>query len=215
MKYQEAPEAKRTYQMRARAAAAEETHRRIVEAMVALYTERWFDRIALEEIATRAGVTMQTILRRFGSKEGLLAAAAEEQKRLVAQQRLAAPIDDVAGAIRNLFDHYEQFGDLVLRSLAQEDRYAPIRLLTDYGRQFHRDWVELVFAGRLAKVTGPDRERLRAQLVTVTDIYVWKLLCRDQGLGREQAELALHELIDGLDGGTGGQARGGGRHERG
>lgn len=204
MKYPEQPAAKRGYQMQTRAAAAEETQRRIVAAVLALYTERWFDQITLEEIATRAGVTVQTVLRRFGSKEGLLAAAAEEQKQLVAQQRLAAPIDDVTGAIRNLFDHYEQLGDLVLRSLAQEDRYAPIRVLTDYGRQFHREWVELVFAGRLANVSGPDRERLRAQLVAITDIYVWKLLCRDQGLGREQAELALHELIERLDGGTGG-----------
>lgn len=215
MKYSEEPEVKRAYQMQTRAAAAEKTHRRIVEAMIALYTERWFDQITLEEVATRAGVTVQTVLRRFGSKEGLLAAAAEEQKPLVAQQRLAAPIDDIAGAIRNLFDHYEELGDVVLRSLAQEDRYPPIRLLTDYGRQFHREWVEHVFAGRLTSVTGHNRERLRAQLVAVTDIYVWKLLCRDQGLSRAQAELALHELIERLDGGTSGQATDGGRHERG
>ena len=53
----------------------------------------------------------------------------------------------------------------------------------------------------------------RAQLVAVTDVHIWKLLRRDQGLDREQAELALRELIAGLSGVSGGGMPRGGTDE--
>ncbi len=204
----------RPYRQGARAEAAAETGRRILRAALALYAEQWVDQVALEAVAARAGVTVQTVLRRFGSKEGLLAAAGDELEQQVTAQRLAAPVGDVAGAIRNLFDHYEAVGDLVLRALAQEGRYPPIRALTDRGRQFHHAWVARTFAPLLAGVAGRDRERRLAQLIAVTDVYVWKLLRRDRGLDRDAAELALRELLDGLAGAPGGGTAGGGGHGR-
>jgi AcrR family transcriptional regulator len=210
VKEERRPDSKRPYRLQARAAAAAETHRRVVQAAIALYAERWIDQFSLEEVATRAGVTAQTVLRRFGSKEGLIAAAGDELERHVTRQRWAVPVGDVAGAVRNLFDHYEEVGDLVLRSLAQEGRYPPIRALTDRGRRFHYEWVARTFAPLLAGIAGQDHERLRAQLVAVTDVYVWKLLRRDLGLDRDQAELALRELIAGLPGATGGDTAQGG-----
>jgi AcrR family transcriptional regulator len=198
MELEEARPARRPYRQGARATAAAETGQRILQAVIALYTERWVEQVTLEEVAARAGVTVQTVLRRFGSKEGLLAAAGDEIEQQVTAQRLAAPVGDVVGAIRNLFDHYEVVGDLALRSLAQEERYPPIRALTDRGRQFHYAWVERTFAPLLAGLAGQARERRLAQLIAVTDVYVWKLLRRDRGLDRDQAELALRELIDGL-----------------
>jgi hypothetical protein len=35
-------------------------------------------------------------------------------------------------------------------------------------------------------------------LIAMTDVYVWKLLRRDLGLERQEAELALCEMIDGV-----------------
>ncbi len=189
---------KRPYRMQARAVAAHTTGRRILQAVTELFMERWLDQFSLADVATRAGVTVQTVLRRFGSKEGLIAAAGAELQRRVEQQRGAAPVGDVNGAVRNLFDHYEDVGDLVLRSLAQEGMHASIRALTDDGRKLHQEWVERTFAPLLPGAPGKERERMRAQLITVTDVYVWKLLRRDLGLDREEAELALRELIGGL-----------------
>lgn len=207
--------AKRPYRQGARAAEAAETGRRIIEAALALYAERWVDQLTLDEVAARAGVTPQTVLRRFGSKEGLLAAAGDELERQVTAQRSAAPVGDVAGAIRNLFDHYEEVGDLVLRALAQEGRYPPLRALMDRGRRFHHAWVARTFGPLLAETIGQERERRLAQLVVVTDVYVWKLLRRDRGLDRDQAELALRELIGGLAGALGSSAAEGGGHGHG
>ena len=61
----------RAYRMTARAEAAEETGRRIKEAAYALFSTRLFASVTLQEIADQAGVTLQTVLRRFGSKEDL------------------------------------------------------------------------------------------------------------------------------------------------
>jgi hypothetical protein len=99
-------------------------------------------------------------------------------------------------------DHYEEWGDTALRLLAQEERVAAFRSITEAGRAFHYEWVERTFAPLLAKRTGKARRRLLAELVAICDVYFWKLLRRDLGLSREQTELALKETILALKGET-------------
>src|SRR3712207_4528033 len=128
---------KRRYRMRVRAEAAAETGRRILEAVIELHMERFFDQVSLEDIAERAGVTVQTVIRRFGSKERLIEAATEVVNRQVVRQRAQAPVGDIEGAVKNLVDHYEEWGDSVLRLLAQEERVPAFRAVTDAGRALH------------------------------------------------------------------------------
>lgn len=192
---------KRPYRMRARAEAAAETGRRILEAVIELHRERFWDQVTLEDIAERAGVTVRTVIRRFGSKERLIEAAAEEGTRQVTHQRYQAPIGDIEGAVKNLVDHYDEgWGDTALRLLAQEERVAAFRSITDAGRAIHYEWVERTFAPLLAKRTGEERRRLLAELIAICDVYFWKLLRRDLGLSREQTELAIRETILALTG---------------
>ena len=193
---------KRPYRMRARAEAAAETRRRILDATIELHRERFFDQVSLEDIAKRAGVTVQTVIRRFGNKERLIEAAAEEGNKKVVQQRDQAPVGDVEGAIKNLIEHYEEWGDSVLRLLAQEERVPAFRSVTDAGRALHYEWVERTFAPLLAERTGTARRRLSAELIAICDVYFWKLLRRDLRLSREQTELALKEMILALKGET-------------
>jgi AcrR family transcriptional regulator len=193
---------KRPYRMGARAEAAAETGRRILEAVIELYRERFFDQVTLEDIAERAGVTVRTVIRRFGSKERLIEAAAEEGTRQVAHQRYQAPIGDIEGAVTNLMDHYEEWADTALRLLAQEERVPAFRSVTDAARAFHYEWVERTFAPLLAKRTGEERRRLLAELIAICDVYFWKLLRRDLGLSREQTEHAIRETILALKGET-------------
>lgn len=193
---------KRPYRMRARAEAAAETGRRILGAVIELHMERFFDQVSLEDIADRAGVTVQTVIRRFGSKERLIEAATEAVNRQVVRQRDQAPVGDIEGAVKNLVDHYEEWGDSVLRLLAQEERVPAFRAVTDAGRTLHYEWVERTFAPLLAKSTGEQRQRLRAELTAICDVYFWKVLRRDLGLSREQTELAIREAIVALKGDT-------------
>jgi AcrR family transcriptional regulator len=180
--------------MVARAESTAATGARILDAAVELFWEQPSEELSLEEVARRAGVTVQTVIRRFGSKDGVFAAAAEREAERVRAQRDEAPVDDVAGAVRVLVDHYEALGDRVIRLLAEE-RAPRIREIADRGRSYHRDWCARVFADAFEGLKGVERRRRLGQVVAVCDVYVWKLLRRDGGLGRAQTELALLELL--------------------
>lgn len=56
------------------------------------------------------------------------------------------PIGDVYGAVSYLVDHSEQMGDVVLRWLAQEERFESTRRITQQARRIHREWVKRTFA---------------------------------------------------------------------
>ncbi len=180
--------------MTARAAAAAATHARILATATELFLARPYEQVSLEDVAKRAGVTVQTVLRRFGSKEGLVAAAAEIGLEQVRAQRNLAPIGDVAGAVHNLIDHYEEWGNRVLRMLAQEEQIPAFGKVAEAGRDLHRHWVARTFAPWL-RVPRAARARRLAQLIAVTDVHVWKLLRRDQGLPRSATETVLAELV--------------------
>ncbi len=188
---------KRPYRMTSRAAAAEETGQRLIAAMQALFAERPYAEITIEAVAERAGVTLQTLLRRFGSKAGLLAAAAKDGAARVEAQRQEAAPGDLRDCVKNLFDHYEKWGDVSLRLLAEEslDEIAP---LTNQGRKVHAAWVERSFSVELARCRGRAREIQRAQLIAVSDVYMWKLLRRDLRLSRADGEKAVMGLLEAL-----------------
>jgi AcrR family transcriptional regulator len=181
--------------MGARAESTAATGARILDAAVELFWEQPSDDLSLEVVARRAGVTAQTVIRRFGGKDALFAAAAEREAERVRAQRDEAPVDDLAGAVRVLVDHYEALGDQVIRLLAEAERAPRIREIADRGRSYHRDWCARVFANALEGLNGVERRRRLGQVVAVCDVYVWKLLRRDGGLSRAQTELALLELL--------------------
>jgi AcrR family transcriptional regulator len=181
--------------MGARAASAAATGERILDAAVELFWEAPDDDLSLDEVARRSGVTVQTVIRRFGGKDGLFAAAAEREAEHVRAQRDEAPEGDLAGAVRVLVDHYEAYGDRVIRLLAEAERDPRIGEIADRGRKYHRDWCARVFATALGGHKGVERRRRLGQVVAVCDVYVWKLLRRDGGLSRAQTELALVELL--------------------
>jgi AcrR family transcriptional regulator len=198
---EDAEPAKRRYRMAARAEAAAATRGRILEAAVAVFWERPLLDISLEEVARRAGVSLPTVIRGFGDKVGLFAAAVEHEYERVRQRRDEAPVGDVRAAVRILVDHYEELGDAVLRLLAAESQAPGLHEIADRGRAYHAAWCERVFATALAGLEGEEHARRLAEFVAVADVYMWKVLRRDRGLSRSQTELALCELIEPLLGG--------------
>lgn len=188
----------RPYRQGARARAAQETGHRILDAAVALFYERPTDQIPLDEVARRAGVTVQTVLRRFDSKDGLFAAAAARESERVQHHRSAARCDDLDQAVSVLVEHYEQVGEGVLRLLAEEHRTPALAGVVERGRQVHLDWCRTVFAPALGARRGTARARLLAQVVAVCDVQTWHLLRHQSGLSRPQTHRALVELLSPL-----------------
>jgi AcrR family transcriptional regulator len=182
----------RPYRMRARAESAAETRGRILRAVLELHVELYHDQITLEAIARRAGVTVQTVLRHFGTRDRLVAATAEQATSEVVTQRSAAPVGDVGGAVENLLDHYEEWGPSALRLLAQEDRVPQLRAVADGGRAAHYAWVERTFGPFLAETPDP---LLRPKLIALTDVFTWKLFRLDLGLDRTGTASALASMI--------------------
>ncbi|HSO04496.1 MAG TPA: helix-turn-helix domain-containing protein [Candidatus Limnocylindrales bacterium] len=189
---------RRAYTMTARAESAALTGERILDAAVELFWERPTDRLSLDDVASRADVSVQTVIRRFGGKEGLLVAAVEREGQRVGAQRGTAPVGDVPGAVRVLVDHYEEMGDAVLAMLAAEPQVPGLVPIIDRGREVHREWCRRVFAPALEGRSGVDRSRLLAQVVAVCDVHTWRLLRHDGRLSRRQVERALVELLEPL-----------------
>jgi AcrR family transcriptional regulator len=189
---------KRPYRMQARAKAAEATREKILAAAETVFDQHTIDDFTLSAVAKSSGVTVQTVLRHFGNREGLLVATLLHTGLKMRDSRDPAPSGNAHLAIDELVDHYDEFGERILRLLAGSDRHSTLQAMTDFGRVFHREWCEALFAPDLKQLRGAKRERRVAQFVAITDIYVWKVLRRERGLSSRQTKLAMRELLEPL-----------------
>jgi len=192
----DAPETgKRQYRMGARAAAVAATRNRILDAAGSAADELPVEELTLAVVARRAGVSVQTVLRHFGSREQLLAAMVAHMGMQMGGDREVEASWGTERIVAVLIDHYERFGDRVLWMLAQEHRHPQVKALTDFGREYHAQWCREAFAPALRGLRGRRRERLLSQIVAATDVYVWKVLRRDRKLSQAQVTLAIQELL--------------------
>lgn len=189
--------AKRPYRLGARAIAAEQTADRIVSAFRKRISDDWYDEITLEQIAEEAGVTVPTIIRRFGSKERLLDEAWSRFNDEITVRRTVAP-GDVEGAVRVIVEDYELLGDTIMRALMQEDRIAALKRVNDRGRAYHRAWIEQTFAPWLGSLAPAARRQRVDALVAATDLYVWRLVRRDMDRSPQQVRAVMLSLVKGV-----------------
>ncbi|MDE2602670.1 MAG: TetR/AcrR family transcriptional regulator [Bradyrhizobium sp.] len=188
----------RVYRQSARANAVQDTEQQIVGALIALLAERWFDEITLDHIAAAAGTTRQTVIRRFGSKTGVLSAMAAQMDVSIQAQRWSAPAQSVADIVMLLMDDYERTGDIIVRTLGQEARIPEFAAVLDRGRKGHREWTEDMFRAWLDKLDGQARGDRLAQLLVQTDVWVWHLLRRTQGHSAAQTYRLMTQAIERL-----------------
>lgn len=180
--------------MTARADAAAETGRRIIVAAKGLFLTLDYEDVTLRAIAERAGVTLQTVIRRFESKEGLVEAVANELGRDIERARAVTRPGDVGEAIGLLVGSFEEMGAMNWRMLRQEHRIPLLHDRLVIGRAIHRAWIEASFAPMLPK-RGRARERRVLQLFAATDFYAWKLLRVDLGLPRAEVERLMRDTV--------------------
>jgi AcrR family transcriptional regulator len=187
----------RTYGMTARAEGAGATRERIVRCALELLFEQWFEDVTLTAIARAAGVSHQTVLNHFASKEGVLLAAAEVLSAETHAARGRARPGDVKGAVRILVGEYERFGDANARWAAASERLGSLAPLLEEARAGHQTWLGHVFGSRLPVASARRRRAINA-LHAATDVYTWKLLRRDLGLTRAETERTMVGLATGV-----------------
>lgn len=189
----------RAYRQAVRARQTRANADRIVDTAVRLIktTRRTAD-ITLDDVSRESGLTVRTILRRFGSRDGVLEAAFAQIKTEFEGLRAPTPPGDVDGALTSLLNQYERIGDLNMRALAQEDQLPLLRRALTEARRIHRAWLEEVFAPDLTDLPRREREGRCIALYAATDVYLWKLLRRDLHLDRRRTEQTFRRLVRGV-----------------
>jgi AcrR family transcriptional regulator len=191
---------KRQYRKTRRAKAEKATGKAILDAALLAFSREPFDRVTLQSIADASGVTVQTVIRRFGSKESLFQTLVERERPRIMASRIAAEDADLPAALEVLLKHYEQDGDMVLNFLAQEHLFEDIGVVVDEGRRVHREWVEQQCSDLLAGSSGIERERLLSAAIVATDLSTWKLLRRDLGLQQAEVKAVINTILNALKG---------------
>jgi AcrR family transcriptional regulator len=188
----------RVYRQSARATAAEATRERIIDAAFELFLARWYDEVSLRDVASTAGVALQTVVNHFGTKDAVFLAAIERYSERIGELRETVKPDDVPRAASVLAADYERHGDANIRALFVEHRFPLVAEGLDQGRRYHREWVERTFPGALAGLAGAGRARRLMALSAVTDVTTWKYLRRDHGLSQARTAAVLQEMIEAL-----------------
>jgi AcrR family transcriptional regulator len=186
----------RTYRQVARAVSTEETRTAILDAVDAIFLLHPGRTLSLEAVAERAGTTVQTVLRHFDSKAGLIEAAARRGFEEVKSGRDEVPVGDLEAVVAYLGRHYEEMGPMVLRMLTVEHEVPEVARIIQRGRELHRTWVARVLVPLLKRTEGPERRRRLALLIGVTDVLMWRILRIEQGLSQRDYQRSVLELLE-------------------
>jgi len=171
---------------------------RILSSARQVFREQLYDQVSLQTVAAHAGVSVQTVLRRFHSKEELFSAVAAQISLVVEGGRDRASVAAVSAAVDAAIADYEQIGDEWLHFMTQEYRTDPICEAVEAGRRYHHAWVERVFGPHLQVLPMHQRRLRLAVLTAALDIYTWKVLRRELGLTRDEVENAVQDLVQRL-----------------
>lgn len=188
----------RSYHMDARAKMVSANDKRIMQSIFTLWEQLSIHEITLDMVARDAGVTVRTILRKFGSKEGLIEASIEKDVSNIKKERETAVKGDYLQALTILMRDYERIGDAAIRTLAIEQEIPIAKKILDSGRAYHREWCEKIFAPFLPDPENPDYEQKLLSFITATEFYLWKLLRRDLNKSREATFVVFKSLVEGL-----------------
>jgi len=191
----------RSYRMDLRQEAVDSTKESILQATYDMWLERPYDQITVEAVAASAGVSRQTVVRHFGSKDELAMAVVDWQRPHEEASRAAVP-GDVRGAVQRLIDRYETMGDGNVRILELEGRVPAVSYLLEQARESHRNWVTTTLLPSDAPRRGRQRDQIILALYAATDVTLWKLLRRDLGQSRTAVEAIIRRLVEGVIAGT-------------
>ncbi len=193
------PPRKREYHQDARAHSAKANERAVLDAAVGrLRSARRVADVTLEDIASDAGVTVRTILRQYGSKDGIMEAAFLEVGRQIEASRPVSEPGDVEGALKSLLTQYEAEGDLNARVVAEEHEIPVLHRLLEFARKSHRKWLAHAFGPLVEHLRDDQRQQRITALYAATEVQLWKVLRRDLHQSPQQTAEIFHQLVRGV-----------------
>jgi AcrR family transcriptional regulator len=181
----------RPYRQGRRAEAAEARTEAILEAALEAFEAKPFDQITLAEVAERAGVGVQTLIRRVQTKDGLVRAVNEWAVSRIGEARGEPDSSDPDAVATALARQYERYGALIDRTIRQEELSPALADGARGGRQAHRAWIEAAFEDEISR----GEEALPGQLVALCGVEFWLVLRRDGGLTVDQTRATVAQLI--------------------
>jgi len=143
---------------------SERADRAILDAALALFVERGFDNISIDDISARAGVARTTVYRRWSSKAALIAEAIGSER--------GAPeldVDAKAGSPERVFDSLAQ------ALTAPDMKKIMARLIgasVDHPELIAAYWRTYMEPRRLAAMGRLEAAQARGQLPADTDVSV-------------------------------------------
>ena len=141
---------------------------------------------------------MRTILRKFGSKDGLFEECLAYDSANISKNRDVAKPGDLDHIIRTLIDNYEEIGDAAIRTIMLEPEMEIARKIGEKGREVHRMWCAKMFASFLPNRQATQYEIELSAFVAATEIYLWKLLRKDLKMDKEEVITVFTKLVKGL-----------------
>ena len=187
----------RKYSMDKRKAAAEETRRRILEATLALHSEKGIFGTSWKDIAQRADVSVNTVYKHFPSLDELVPACGELMYAITRPPALEDAPRIFAGAssleerlgrlVEELFGFYER-GATYIETDFQERRLPEVREWEAYMRA--------TLAGLVREAllpAGPDEGTVQTASALL-DFSTFKSFV-DRDVPKERAAQAINEVI--------------------
>ena len=189
--------APRKYTMDKRRAAVEETRQRILEATLALHSEKGIFGTSWQDIAQRADVSVGTVYKHFPSLDELVPACGELMYAITRPPSLEDAPQIFAGAhsleerlehlISELFDFYERGASYIETDL--QERQLPA---VQEWEAYWRATIEGLACEALSPV-GPDERTVRA-VGALLDFYVFKSFS-ERGIPIEEATKIMNEVV--------------------
>jgi len=189
---------KQSYDNTNRRLKAEETKLSIMKALGRLWEQYPLHEITLDMVAGEAEVTKRTILRKFGSKEGLLSESLAHDPAGISAERGQAKVGDVDDILQTLLDNYERMGEAAIRTIHLEPELEIARKIGEQGRAQHRAWCKKVFAPFLPAPEAPGYEVQLVAFIAATEIYLWKLMRKDLKMSKQKTFSVFKNMVEGL-----------------
>ena len=188
--------AKRAYELGSRAEAMRATRERILDVVAELFIPRWFDEVTIADVARRSGVSSQTVVNHFGSKEQLyLAGVAERVGPGIEAVRAKAVPGDLDSIVETACEDYETTGDGTVRLMAVAARSDELAVVVEHGSASHHAWIEHCFAPWLDKLPLADRRHKHILISAILDVTTWHTLRRREGLSIAKTGQALRDIL--------------------